>query len=199
MKTPSWMPRALFESALIVFSVLLALALDEWRDTRALRSRAETAVAAIAAELQANRSAVEKAKANHEFMTKTLRELETRGEKPTLELASKGVFNPAGVLDTAWTSAQQMEVIETIPYDLVLTLSRTYRRQDGYNTLGMQIAADMYMDLRRQGLETAVREGSPGISVLTMDFANREAALLRMYDDALAALEQHQKAGTLDE
>jgi type II secretory pathway pseudopilin PulG len=47
----------LFESALIVFSVLLALALEEWRDERVTASRAREAVAAITAELQANRSA----------------------------------------------------------------------------------------------------------------------------------------------
>jgi hypothetical protein len=199
MTIPSWMPRVLFESALIVFSVLLALALDELRETRALRGRAETAVAAIASELQANRSAIERAKANHDLMTKTLRELEARGETPTLALASKGVFNPAGVLDTAWTSAQQMEVIDTLPYDLVLVLSRTYRRQDAYSSLGTQIAADMYMDVRRRGMEAMIRGGSPGISILTQDFASREASLLRMYDEVLATLERHRQAGTLIE
>jgi hypothetical protein len=42
----------LVESALIVFSVLMALAVDEWRETRATEARAREAVAAITAELQ---------------------------------------------------------------------------------------------------------------------------------------------------
>ena len=55
VKWPGWLPRVLVESALIVFSVLVALAVDEWRDQRATATRPREAVAAITAELQANR------------------------------------------------------------------------------------------------------------------------------------------------
>ena len=32
--TPTWLPRVIFESALITVSILLALGLDEWRENR---------------------------------------------------------------------------------------------------------------------------------------------------------------------
>jgi len=33
-ETSEWLPRVLFESALIVVSILVALGLDEWREKR---------------------------------------------------------------------------------------------------------------------------------------------------------------------
>jgi hypothetical protein len=56
------LPRVLVESALIVFSVLVALAVDEWRDSRRQRVRAEAALVAILSELEANRAAIERAR-----------------------------------------------------------------------------------------------------------------------------------------
>lgn len=54
-----WLSRVLFESVLIVLSVLLALALDEWRQTRQQRATAEAALRSIAAELSSNRAQLE--------------------------------------------------------------------------------------------------------------------------------------------
>ena len=72
MRWPTWLPRVIVESALIVFSVLVALAVDEWRATRATEARAREAVAAITAELQANRSATERARDFHRGIHATL-------------------------------------------------------------------------------------------------------------------------------
>lgn len=51
----SWLPRVVFESVLIVLSVLLALALDEWRRERQQRTNLSFAIESIRAELNANR------------------------------------------------------------------------------------------------------------------------------------------------
>jgi hypothetical protein len=43
-KAPPWLPRVVTESVLIVFSVLLALLLNEWRSSATQRHRAEQAL-----------------------------------------------------------------------------------------------------------------------------------------------------------
>src|SRR5215217_9205535 len=55
---PEWASRALFESALIVFSVFLGLALNEWADQRRQAAHARVALTAIVAEVQANRGSL---------------------------------------------------------------------------------------------------------------------------------------------
>ena len=47
VKAPSWLPRVLVESALIVFSVLVALAVDQWRGERDTAARAVHAMASL--------------------------------------------------------------------------------------------------------------------------------------------------------
>ena len=49
-KWRDWLPRVLFESALIVLSVLLALALNQWSDERKQDERVTLAIAGVRAE-----------------------------------------------------------------------------------------------------------------------------------------------------
>ena len=41
MNTAVWLPRVLFESALITVSILIALGLDEWRQNREMEGLSE--------------------------------------------------------------------------------------------------------------------------------------------------------------
>lgn len=188
MKMPAWMPRALFESALIVFSVLLALAVDQWRENRDVAARARQAIAAITTELQANRRAAENARNFHQGLHDRLKEIAGRQQIPTAAEAANGMFNPAPLLQTAWSAAREARALDSLPYDLVLKLSRVYEWQQAYSQLGHAIANDVYIDLRRRGFDAVLREGFVGFVLLTSDFAGRENQLIARYDDALAAL-----------
>jgi type II secretory pathway pseudopilin PulG len=188
VKWPSWLPRVLFESALIVFSVLLALALDEWRDERATAARAREAVAAITAELEANRKVAERARDYHRGIHAKLNELVAKKQLPGPEIYMAGMFNPARLLETAWTAARDAGAIDAMPYPVVLKLSRVYEWQAVYKNLGSQIVTDLYADLRRRGVEPVMRDGYTGFIILTADFVGREEDLVARYDDALATL-----------
>ncbi len=189
MTWPSWLPRVLVESALIVFSVLVALALDEWRDNRATEARAREAVAAITAELQANRASAERARSFHLETHAALKAVADAKQLPGEELAyRRGLFQPAAVLQTAWAAAREAGALDPLPFDVRLSLSRIYHRQETYARLGAEIANDVYVDLRRRGVDPVLRDGFAGFIVLTADFANREARLIKEYDDALAIL-----------
>ena len=187
---PRWLPRALFETALIVFSVLLALVLNEWRDNRRQAVRSQVAVEAIVAELRSNRGAAERAMNFHRSIHKMLEGVAAKGELPPLEVVTGGLFNPANVVETAWMSARDTAALGEWPYELVLQVSRVYERQASYGNLARQIVADVYMDLRRRGVEVVLREGYDGFILLTQDFAGREEVLIRQYDTALAAIER---------
>jgi hypothetical protein len=185
---PRWLPRVLLESVLIVFSVLLALAVDEWRDSRNRAAAARVALDAIVGELESNRRAAGEAMRFHRSMNATLRAIAASRQLPSTEVAYGGMLQPARAVSTAWTSARDTGAVNDLPYPLVLQRSRIYERQATYDALTAQIAADIYMDGRRRGMEAVLREGFAGFIALTHDFANREESLVRQYDQALAAL-----------
>lgn len=187
---PEWLPRVLVESTLIVFSVLLALALDEWRQSRTERTRASLALAGIANELAANRAAAEASRAFHRELHDTLLALAAAGQRPSADIYySRGMFKPANVVSTAWESAQRTAVLDRLPYHLVLELSHAYESQAKYAKLGDRIVADLFVDLRTRGAEAALRDSFRGFIVLTEDFANRERRLIERYEAVLARLE----------
>ena len=105
---------------------------------------------------------------------KTLSEIAATQQVPPLAVVTKGLFNPANVVETAWTSARDTNALDQWPYEiLALAVSRVYERQAAYGTLSRQIAADIYMDLRRRGFGPVLQEGFAGFIVLAHDFANR--------------------------
>jgi hypothetical protein len=117
--------------------------------------------------------------------------MQESGTIPTRDEASSGLFRPARVVGTAWASAREAGALDELSYDLVLLLSRLYESQERYEQLSSQLAADIYMDLRRRGLDAVMREGFAGFLLLVIDFSNRETVLLRQYDDLLPVLKQH--------
>ena len=59
--TAVWLPRVLFESALITMSILLALGLDEWRENRQDIETVEQAMSNFVSEIRQNKSRVDDA------------------------------------------------------------------------------------------------------------------------------------------
>lgn len=182
----------LFESAFIVLSVLLALALDEWRRERQQRTELASAIESIRAELFDSKKAVERAHARHITMHDSLAAYATREELPPARIYYGGVFNPAGVLDVAWQSAREGGSVDRLPYELRLTLARIYDRQHRYRALGDAIVQSAMTDVQRRGGEAVFRDGYANFILLTEDFANRERVLVEAYDSALAALSRTQ-------
>jgi hypothetical protein len=171
-----------------VLSVLLALVLDEWRRGRQERAELALAVRSIRSELAENRSAVERARANHLAMHDSLLQYAGRREAPPARIYYGGVFNPAPVLDVAWESARSGGSLDRLPYELRLTLARVYDRQLRYRAMGDAIAQSAMTDVQRRGGEAVFRDGYANFLLLTEDFANRERVLTETYDSVLATL-----------
>ena len=57
--TSDWLPRVLFESALIVMSILVALGLDEWRENREAAETVSQALLNFDREIRQNQAQIE--------------------------------------------------------------------------------------------------------------------------------------------
>ena len=176
---------AVFEASFVVLGVVLAYAVNEWREAREHRRRATAATSAITAELQANRDAVRAASAYHLSLLDTLRVPRAPGWRPSPALFSRGFVAPAQLSATAWETAAQAGVMEHIPYPVVLRLSRAYAQQARYEQQAMGVGELIYAELYRAGTDGIVaNHRNLGRLIGALQF--RERHLGALYDSTLA-------------
>ena len=185
-----WVPRAIFEAALILVGLLGAFALDEWQDTRARAERVETLVAAIRAELEANLRQHEEASAYNTEVADRIWDQAVSG----VEVVPPSAY-PMGLLmgprltSAAWVTAQNGTALGDVPIEQMLTLARIYEMQQKYiddvNTLMNNLYALLLQpsdEARVDGLANPLRMGG-----VLRDFSSRGRQLV---DGYRAALEQ---------
>ncbi|HEX2217662.1 MAG TPA: hypothetical protein VHG35_02585 [Gemmatimonadales bacterium] len=183
----------LAESALIVFSVLLALAVDQWRDARSHRQLADTAHQEILEELRANRASVAEALQYHSALMDSLAAYRDQNGVPSARLFSRGFISPAQVSGTAWESASETGALTHMDYAVVLRLSRVYAQQDRYAEQNRSFGEVLYSEIYRGGL-TSVVENHRNLASIIGTFRYREGELLDLYDQTLSALPAPQRA-----
>jgi hypothetical protein len=141
-RTPRRLPEWLLEAVFIVVSVLLAFAVDEYRQSRADREQARRVIASLDAELTHNLAAVEPYLAVHTAWADTLdktvddQRVETGLDayirtRPVLPVGSVAEF-PVEVRRGAWDAALSTGALRLIDYELVAALSGIYETQKFY-------------------------------------------------------------------
>ena len=136
--------RLLLESFLIVFAVLLALAVDEWRETRRQRALVRAVLESVRIELDRNRQILEARLPYHESLRQGF---ETAGERFFVEegdrfrladpdripgradigmKGERGLALSPDLADTAWRTASSSGVLTSLDYDMFYGLSVAY-------------------------------------------------------------------------
>lgn len=178
---------ALFEATFVVFGVIIAYAVNEWREKRVHRQDAVSARVAIVQELSANRGAAAASLAYHQELMDSLRTIAARKGRTDIRTFGRGFTMPAQLGNVAWEVAEQTGVLNHMPFDEVLQLSRVYRDQERYEQQAAMTGNVIYAELYRAGpMDMAARGGQ--LSSLIMSFAYRERALIALYDSTLASL-----------
>lgn len=184
-----WLHESALQSLLIVLSVALGFAVNEWGQRRTQRDRAVQALAAVRAELAANRAAAAASQAHHRLVHDTLSAYVRAGRLPPERVYYlMHMFSPAPLLGTAWASARESRATDELPYPLVLQLARAYDWQDRYRALSDAVVSGAYGDMLRRGGPAVFRDGYANFDLLARDFADRERDLVARYDSALAAV-----------
>jgi len=155
-----WLPRVMFESMLIVVSILFALYLDEWRDDRQDAENIEDALAYFVSEIQQNRARVEDAAPFNQGLRHVL---SRRQEVRAIESVATFVnifesYNPVVLQSTAWETAIATGALAKMDYKLVSALSLTYSMQNRYQQVSQNGMAEMTspQNLSEEKLDLAV-------------------------------------------
>lgn len=120
------LPEIALEAVFVVFAILLALAADEWRDSRQNREFAERALESIESEMRSNRQEVLDSRApNLELMSGLQEAIDNGWAETDLEVQ----FEYALLSSAAWQTAQVTQAIHFADYDLVQEIARLYDLQ----------------------------------------------------------------------
>ena len=198
----SWLPRVLVESALIVFSVLLALAVDQWRDNRDLQRQVREARAAFAQEIRGNRDLLNSDRylPHHKRLWahyRTMGEAVDAGDQARLaelNTVKSSIFNtgvwPTPLRDVVWRTFAQADLLRHMRPVEIFALTDAYREQamvDAWHNRMFTIWSEPRSDKESPGY---VKSEIHSTRSYLADVVAGEERLLKRYEEVLTLLEQ---------
>ena len=127
------LPELVLEAASVVFAVLLALAVDEWRETKSRDALAARARASILEEIRSNESELRNSRNNNRALLQRIEETLPRiKQKPETFLEFN--FQIALLSSASWHTAQMTQAASFLDFDWLRRVSNVYELQELYLT-----------------------------------------------------------------
>jgi hypothetical protein len=193
LRASSVAPRLAVESALIVLSVLLGLALNEWGDQRRERARAAETVANFRREITQNIATLERAAPLHRAMAARLDSAARQSRPGETAFDGFAALMPQNGLqlvplaDAAWETAVSTGSLRLLRYDQASALSETYLIQR--TSLGSTIDRISDRFLSPQNFDPAARVPMLRThQMLMVELSGQESYLLEIYRGVLRKL-----------
>lgn len=183
-----WVPRLIVEAVVVVFSILLALAVDAWRQAQVTEERVQESLRSLRSELLENREKVRENRSYHAALADTLFALEEAGrEVPPPGVPPGPWLRPSSLLSNAWAVATTSGTAGDMPHSVAVAVARAYQEQETYLEQRQAVVTVVYGAVMGGG-SPSLRRLYPPLAGIISDVANREAQLLDAYESALAAL-----------
>jgi len=130
-----WLPQVIIESILIVLSILVALGLDSWRQTREDEEFVRTALSNFLIEIEQNQNRVADAAPFNMGLRLVLGQHYAVEDIDSVDQFVSMVesYSPAALQSTAWDTALATGSLAKMEYNLVTALSLTYSLQERYD------------------------------------------------------------------
>ncbi len=189
------LPKLLFESVLIVFSILLALSVSECSERSNRQERAEVALDNIRAEIASNAASLRRIVPYHQQMLARLdllladsaSVLRSQGVIGTISRIAPEGLQPPTLGSTAWGIATTTDAISRIDYAQVYVLSRLYQIQH----MGVETTVPRLSELllSRETFQTE-QDPLPSLRLLQLilnELVTQEQFLLLRYTEVLGA------------
>ena len=150
------LPEVVFEAISIVFAVLLALAVDQWREERSLRRQAERARQAVMTEIRSNREELRAVRANNDRWRGVIAETLI---KPGVPDGMRPSMSWAMLSSGAWQTAQGSQASQYFDYEWLVEVAQLYEGQALFSTTQSQFYVESGLafvgETRREGLQAA--------------------------------------------
>ncbi|MES1242908.1 MAG: hypothetical protein ABUT39_14935 [Acidobacteriota bacterium] len=126
-------PELLVEAASVVFAVLLALAVDEWRENRSHKELAEHARTGILEEIRSNESELRNSRQANRALLRQVEEALLRIQERR-DTSLQFNFQIALLSSAAWNTAQVTQAASFLDFDWLRRVSKVYELQGVYVT-----------------------------------------------------------------
>ena len=173
-----------------MFSVLLALTLDTWRDERRQHARLEEARASVAEEVALNRAAIaaDKHLAYHRHYRDYYQSLVNTKATEGAGAIFDGGLHPAPLRDTAWQSMVGSDVASLLPFGQRAELAAIYKDQADLEALFRSVLAGLITPRSDRESPAYLRDQTLVLSLTLTDMVVIEERLLQEYQKAEADL-----------
>lgn len=178
----------------IVLGVLLALAVNEWREAKNHEEQSQQAMRAFEREIRTNQQALQKRLAYHHALRDTIWHFVQHRSPRSYDDFNEAGFQFKGfqtfkLMDTAWETAQHTGVLQHIDYRMTGTLTRLYHLQgvlhEHYDAVSQPLGYPGALDSSR--FAGTLRSIAPSMT----DVVIREEKLLEAYPEVLRMLSEY--------
>ncbi len=190
--------KLIFESILIIFSVLLALFLNEYRGQLKENQQKELAIKIVKIELKSNLEILNEWRPYHEKVLNNLNEALNSNSTNSTLFTENGVFTwslmPNGVVQRvidngSWQTLKSSSISSTIEFNTMFTLSQLYKHQ----AQGVESTLNRILKIisARESLEQKNQRST--IILLRNTFnemVSQEIFLIKKYEQALIEIEK---------
>jgi len=185
-----WLGKGLFESALIVFSVLLALTVDNWRDTAGRHRRFVEARTHLVEELRFNRDllATDPYLPHHRRLHAIYDGMENAGKVDQADAMFHSGVHVAPLREAAWRSFAGSDVSGDLPFADRALLEGVYDEQQtlhGYHQALTGAVITPRSDFEAPAFRRSLIRT---IDLCLTDIVYSEQRLLKLYDHAISSL-----------
>lgn len=188
------------ESILIVFTVLLALALSEWRSSIKEDNTKEAVLKNIIKEIESNKQDLESKMGYHQEMSQKLGEYVesdslwstlkyNSGIEAMIQIMDKGLQNPA-LQSGAWRSAELSGIVNTFDFETLYILSTVYQVQNEGPSSTWKTMAALFGNPYSFDPANARTLGRM-LQLGFRELYSQERSLIYSYDNALEKLEKN--------
>ncbi len=188
----------LIEALLIVFTVLLALTLNEWRTNVKERKLKDKALKNIISEIRSNKEDIESKLDYHLQISENIKLYlsndslwatldHTSGIGAVSTIMTRGIANP-NLQSGAWNSAVLSGVVNSFEYDVLYELSNLYQVQENGPNSTWKIMAGFFSESSSFDPANA-RQVTMKFQLAFRELYSQERSLLKDYEKALSLLE----------
>ncbi|MFL6518852.1 MAG: hypothetical protein ACJ8NS_01375 [Chthoniobacterales bacterium] len=194
MKSRSWLSDLIIQPFMIVLSILAALAVNNWQESRALAKRVADARTAFANEITANRQLLVSSDylPHHRRLRADYEKAQQQGAPDPHTFFDTGV-HPAPLRDSAWRMLSGTDTLMRFPPDFALALTDIYRLQDSIAKSNEGFLNALVAPRSDRETPAYTKDVAVSISMFLNDLVPAEERLVAGYDHALDRLKSEKQ------
>jgi hypothetical protein len=193
----TWLSELLIQPLMIILSILAALAVNQWQESRTLAQRVAEARVAFANEIKSNRDLLLSASyLPHHRRLQAEYLKASKGETADSNSFFETGVHPTPLRDSAWRVFSGSAVLVNLPPHILLDLSDIYRAQDSLEKQNQGFLTAIGIPRSDRETPAYAKDMTSSIALFLNDLVSAEERLLQSYERTLDQLGPRKNSDT---